>query len=232
MAAPKIELGGQVMPPPPPPAALLPKQLIRTNVFSTGIPEPQTRAPEIKSGETGGFGDSGGLESRSAGGQPVTIAQLGGFDLPPGSGSGRTGLSQGGSRAGFAAEAEPRSETRPNLPAPVHPAGFGDAGTNAGTQARAEPAEITGTLPAEIISKPMPVYPDEARRLGIEGEVLLEVRFESTGKLQVVRVVRGLGHGLDEAAIHAARQIRFKPALRDGQPADSTGMLHISFQIA
>jgi hypothetical protein len=37
---------------------------------------------------------------------------------------------------------------------------------------------------------------------------------------------------LDEAATRAAEQIRFKPALRDGQPADSTAVLHIVFQLA
>jgi len=48
----------------------------------------------------------------------------------------------------------------------------------------------------------------------------------------VVRVIRGLGHGLDEAAVQAAQQIHFKPALQDGQPADSTAVLHIVFQLA
>jgi TonB family protein len=87
-------------------------------------------------------------------------------------------------------------------------------------------------VPAEILMKPTPVYTDEARKLRIEGEVLLDVVFESSGKLQVVRVIRGLGHGLDEAAIRAAEQIRFKPAMRDGRPADSTAVLHIVFQLA
>ena len=66
----------------------------------------------------------------------------------------------------------------------------------------------------------------------VEGEVLLEVIFEASGQVRVLRVVRGLGHGLDEAAVRAAEQIRFKPALRDGQPADSTAVLHIIFQLA
>jgi TonB family protein len=49
--------------------------------------------------------------------------------------------------------------------------------------------------------------------------------------VRVVQVVQGLGHGLDEAAVHAAEQIRFKPATRDGQPSDSTAKLHIVFQL-
>jgi TonB family protein len=87
-------------------------------------------------------------------------------------------------------------------------------------------------VPAEIISKPNPTYTDEARKLRIEGEVLLEVVFESSGNLHISRVVHGLGHGLDEAAVRAAQKIRFKPAQRDGQPTDSTAVLHVIFQIA
>jgi TonB family protein len=66
----------------------------------------------------------------------------------------------------------------------------------------------------------------------VEGEVLLEVVLEATGRVRVVRVVRGLGHGLDESAVRAAEQIKFKPALRDGQPSDFTAVLHIIFQLA
>lgn len=66
----------------------------------------------------------------------------------------------------------------------------------------------------------------------LEGEVLLEVVFSASGKLEVKRVVRGLGHGLDEAAIRAAEQIKFKPAMRGGAPVDSTATLHIVFQMA
>ena len=87
-------------------------------------------------------------------------------------------------------------------------------------------------IPAEILSKPTPIYTEEARAKRIEGEVLLEVVFEATGKIRVLRVVRGLGHGLDDAAVHAAEQIRFKPALKDGQPSDSTAVVHIIFQLA
>jgi TonB family protein len=88
------------------------------------------------------------------------------------------------------------------------------------------------TLPVEITFKPRPVYTDEGRQLKIEGEVLLEVVFSANGQIRVVRVVRGLGHGLDESAVRAAEKIQFKPALRDGQPADSQAVLHIEFQLA
>jgi TonB family protein len=62
--------------------------------------------------------------------------------------------------------------------------------------------------------------------------VLLEAVFEASGNIRVLKIVRGLGHGLDDAAVQAAQQIRFKPALKDGQPSDSTVVLHIIFQLA
>lgn len=113
----------------------------------------------------------------------------------------------------------------------VREGGFGDTEA-AAPVAKVKRLETPKVVPAEILSKPVPVYTDEARKQRIEGEVLIEVVFESSGKIRVLRVVRGLGHGLDEAAVRAAEQIRFKPALRDGQPADSNAVLHIVFQLA
>jgi len=45
-------------------------------------------------------------------------------------------------------------------------------------------------------------------------------------------VVQGLGYGLDDSAQAAARQIRFRPAQQDGQPVDSTAIVHIVFELA
>ena len=84
----------------------------------------------------------------------------------------------------------------------------------------------------EIISKPNPVYTEEARQLRLQGEVLLEVSFGANGQLHVNRVVRGMGHGLDEAAISAANKMRFKPAQHFNQPIDSTAIVHVVFQLA
>jgi TonB-like protein len=50
--------------------------------------------------------------------------------------------------------------------------------------------------------------------------------------VQTVRVVKGLGHGLDEAALHAAEQIRFKPAMQEGHAVDFPAIAHIVFQVA
>jgi TonB family protein len=106
--------------------------------------------------------------------------------------------------------------------------GFGNAVSMLSTQPHSKLKNSEAkALPAEIVFKPSPVYTEEARKLRIEGEVLLQVLFQSSGKLRILRVVRGLGHGLDESAIRAAEQIRFKPALEDGEPTDCTAVVHI-----
>jgi TonB family protein len=117
-------------------------------------------------------------------------------------------------------------------PAIVASAGFGDAtvaAPAAPTHPAAAPARIT---PVEILDKPRPAYTEEARRLAVEGEVLIEVLFEASGQTRVQRLVRGLGHGLDENALSAARQIRFRPARQDGAAVDALAVVHILFQLA
>ncbi|MCB9383414.1 MAG: energy transducer TonB [Bryobacterales bacterium] len=100
-------------------------------------------------------------------------------------------------------------------------------------QRDAEPvrAEARAT-PIQILSKPKPVYTAEARQARIEGEVVLEARFGSDGAVTVLRVVRGLGYGLDEAAAAALRAMRFEPAKRGGVPVDSTLSVSVAFQLA
>ena len=84
-----------------------------------------------------------------------------------------------------------------------------------------------------ILAKPKPVYTAEALKLNLEGEVLLEVVFPASGgEVQVNRVIKGLGHGLDEAAMRAAQQIKFKPALSNGHAVDFPAVIHIVFQTA
>jgi TonB family protein len=108
--------------------------------------------------------------------------------------------------------------------------GFGDVGAVA--QAPKPQTRSVTLVQVEILSKPTPVYSDEARRLHVEGEVTVEVVFAASGELRVLRIVKGLGHGLDEAAFRAATGIRFKPARRDDLPVDTVVMLHIVFQLA
>jgi len=235
--APEVKIAEKKLDIPPTKTPVIPK-VISTGNFSTGSSAPQTTRRPAEQVQTGGFGDPNGVPAKLNQGKAlVNIAQAGGFDMPTGPGNGNgtggaKGVSGVGASTGFGGgvAVEPRGSAPRGT---VRQAGFGDDVPAPPTvQSRPAAAATAKITPAEILSKPVPIYTDEARAKKIEGEVLLEVTFEATGKIHVVRVVRGLGHGLDDAAVRAAEQIRFKPALKDGQPSDSTAVLHIIFQLA
>jgi TonB family protein len=113
----------------------------------------------------------------------------------------------------------------------VQTAGFGSQQIAQNTP-HIQRVDSTPATLVEITYKPNPVYTDEAKNLKLEGEVLLEVEFAASGQLHVIRVARGLGHGLDEAAVAAANKMRFKPAMLNGQAMDSTAIVHVVFQLA
>jgi TonB family protein len=123
--------------------------------------------------------------------------------------------------------------TSPNV---VASSGFGNGAIdalNTGVHRKVGwPQPSTGAdAPVEITFKPKPGYTDEGRKQKINGEVRLQVMFSANGRVHVVRVVQGLGYGLDEQAVKAAEQIKFKPALREGQPIDSMALVHIIFEL-
>ena len=237
--APEVKIAAKKLDSIPVTSAPVIPRTIKTGSFSTGSSAPQTieRAPEKV--QTGGFGDPNGIPARTTQTQAVNIAQAGGFDMPSGPGYGNGTGGANGTRGvvastGFGGGVATGNARGTSSGAVVRQAGFGSADVPAPPTVQSRPAQQAAAkiVPAEILSKPTPIYTDEARAKRIEGEVLLEVVFEATGKLRVVRIVRGLGHGLDDAAVHAAEQIRFKPALKDGQPSDSTTVVHIIFQLA
>jgi TonB family protein len=215
---------------------------VKVGVLS-GSSAPATVKAPVQKVQTGGFGDERGVNpsSNSDANNRVTIARLGSFDLPPGAGygngsGGATGIRGTVKSSGFGNSIAGAGQGGGQGGSPsggvVHQAGFTNAGAvEPSTHSHAAAAEPKVT-PVEILSKPNPVYTQEARELKLEGEVLLQVVFAAGGQVRVLRVQRGLGHGLDEAATRAAQQIHFKPALRDGQPYDSVATLHVRFQLA
>jgi TonB family protein len=221
-------------------APVIPKQVVRTNVFSTGSSAAPTMARAPQNVQTGGFGDPNGVPARASEGKAVNIAQLGSYDMPAGPGKGNGTGGANGARGvvassgfGSGVATGDNSGRVSASRGTVRQAGFSNADVPAPPTVQSRPAEAASKMvQAEILSKPVPTYTAEARQLRIEGEVLLEVVLEATGNVHVVRVVRGLGHGLDDEAMRAAGQIHFKPASRDGLPADSTVVLHIIFQLA
>jgi len=212
-------------------------QLIHTGDFSGSSATPTVNAP-VQKVQTGGFGDPNGVKGEGKPNAKLMIASTGTFDMPQGAGYGNgSGGAKGikgtiaSSGFGNGIAAGGNGDGRSNGRGSVATGGFGQQEVSQGV---AKPKQDMGppTNPVEITFKPNPVYTDEARNLKLEGEVLLEVMFGANGQLHVNRVVRGLGHGLDEAAIAAANRMRFKPALRTGQAVDSTAIVHVVFQLA
>jgi TonB family protein len=189
--------------------------------------------------QTGGFGDPHGVPASAArGDRPANINALGQWDLPsgPGYGSG-TGGARGErgtvASAGFGRGVAVGNPPRSSGGGEVREGSFGavETGSSQPRQRQAEPREAP-LEPVEILSKPRPAYTAEARAKRREGEVLLEVQFTAAGAVRVLRVVRGLGDGLDESAVAAARQMKFRPARRAGAPVDSVANVIITFQLA
>ncbi len=220
---------------------IIPRQLVKTNVFSNGSSATPTIAAAPQKVQTGGLGDPNGVPAQDNNhGRPVTIAQAGAYDMPSGAGDGNGTGGPHGARgvvasAGFGngvATGDDSGKVSASR-GTVRQAGFGEAEVSAKPVAKTAALESKAkTIPAEITFKPRPAYTDEGRQLKIEGEVLLNVIFTATGQIKINGVLHGLGHGLDESAMRAAEKIQFKPALRNGQPTDFPAVLHILFQLA
>ncbi|HSC85696.1 MAG TPA: energy transducer TonB [Polyangiaceae bacterium] len=129
-----------------------------------------------------------------------------GLDLSGGSGAGGFAVAQGTGPLTARPKAAPVQKTLSQAPAPT-------------------PAADTCAEPAakpKLVSAPQPAYTDAARAAGVEGKVRLQLTVDETGKVVDAKVVAGLGHGLDEAALSAARAIVFEGAVRCGKPSRST----------
>ena len=88
-----------------------------------------------------------------------------------------------------------------------------------------------GIEPPRLLKEVRPLYTDDARRRNLEGDVVLEVVVTHTGSVDRVRVVRGLGAGLDQNAIAAVRQWRFDPARRQSAPVDVVVEVSVEFRL-
>jgi protein TonB len=137
------------------------------------------------------------------------------------------GLSLSGAAVGGGGVAVPAgsptgvsNNTRPS-PAPVKRA----------LSAAAAPVDECAEGPAKPkpLNVPQPAYTDQARAAGVEGKVRVELTVDETGRVVNVRVLSGLGHGLDEAALSAARRATFQPAVRCGKATRATFTISMRF---
>ncbi|MCA9595938.1 MAG: TonB-dependent receptor [Myxococcales bacterium] len=74
-------------------------------------------------------------------------------------------------------------------------------------------------------------YPTAAEAQGVEGNVVLELTIDATGKVTDAKVAEPAGHGFDEAAQQAALQFEFAPATRDGKPVAARILYRYSFTL-
>jgi len=203
--------------------------VIQTGVFA----EPRT-APPLESAakpavRAAGFERADSAFAGHARGKPSAVGSFESASAAEGTPAHRT-LPTGGSAGFSAAPGGPAPPAPPR--AAIRNAAFGEAQVGRTPAAPSRVPVPDPVTPVEILSKPSPAYTAEARAQKIEGEVLLEIQFSASGEARVLRLIRGLGHGLDESALAAVRAIRFRPARRDGAAVDSSAIVHIVFQLA
>jgi periplasmic protein TonB len=93
------------------------------------------------------------------------------------------------------------------------------------------PQEISHTTPPRVIHRTEPEYTKEALDAKIEGDVILSVTIGADGIPSDIRLVRGLGKGLDEKAIECLQQWRFSPGTSHGEPVSVKATLEMNFRL-
>ncbi len=114
----------------------------------------------------------------------------------------------------------PSRRVQPSAPAPAR-GGPASGGTSTSKT----------SVAAKLERSVQPAYPASARNLGLEGVVVLAITIGTDGRVQKARVLKGLGGGLDEAAVSAARRTVWQPATLGGQPVQSTRRFSIRFSL-
>jgi TonB family protein len=217
-----------------------PRPPVQTGLIGSGSSAVATlpSSTPINKVQTGGFGDPNGVAGPPDPNKRANVNARGSLDLPggPGYGNGTGGAT--GARGTVASAGFGNGTAIP----PAGGNGRGGHGTvqQSGISAAVVEAEkpkqqntqAAAVQPIEITFKPRAEYTPEGRALKIEGEVIVAVIFKANGEIIVQNVVQGLGHGLDEMAMKAAKQIKYKPAISNSQPVDFPAKVHIEFQLA
>lgn len=88
-----------------------------------------------------------------------------------------------------------------------------------------------GVTPPVVVSRVEPAYPDEYRRAGVGGIVVMQVAISETGAIEDVSILKSLAPGLDMAAADAVRKWTFKPGMKDGKAVPVLFNLTINFKL-
>ena len=89
----------------------------------------------------------------------------------------------------------------------------------------------SGIEPPRLLREVKPDFTEEARQLGIEGDVVMEIVVRRDGTVGELKVLQGLGHGLDQRAVDAVKQWRFSAARRLGQAVDVLVEVAVEFKL-
>src|SRR5216684_8253196 len=212
-----------------------PKEEVKVGMMSSGNATPATVKAPVEKVQTGGFGTTDGLTGKTNPNAHLIVNGQGLPTLPGGPGYGNGTGGDKGIRGTVASTGFGNGTATPpagGKRGTVQAGGFGDASVAAEAPKKKAANDGPADTPVTILDKPRPEYTADGRTLKLEGDVVLEVVFLKSGHVQVNRVVSGLGHGLDESASKAAQLIKFKPALREGQPVDYPARVRIEFRLA
>jgi periplasmic protein TonB len=105
-------------------------------------------------------------------------------------------------------------------------------GPGSGGNTGGGPRRIGGGVSAPVLTYSVePEFSEEARKAKVAGNVLVNLWVDTNGNPTHVRVIRGVGMGLDEKAVEAVRQYKFKPAMENGKPVLVELNVEVNFQI-
>ncbi len=153
-------------------------------------------------------------------GHPNAIVTVSTQSIPPGAIAIQFNVKEGPKGTAAAPNAAPASD--PAVPAQSAPQQY------SGVPVRKIGGGVTEP---ELIHKTDPEFSAEAKKAKFNGIVLVNFIVDAKGKPQNVRVLRGVGMGLDEEAIKAVKQYKFKPAMEDGKPVPVGLNVEINFQM-
>ncbi len=111
----------------------------------------------------------------------------------------------------------------------AHGPGIGTGGSGPpGISSNAAVRSVTAPV---LIFQVEPEFSEEARKAKYQGMVLLAIDVDASGHPTNIRVLQGLGMGLDKKAIEAVSRWRFRPGLRDGKPVVTSATVQVSFRL-
>jgi len=108
-------------------------------------------------------------------------------------------------------------------------AGPGDGG---GTRGSTDLGGISGATSSPVLLfKVEPEFSEQARKAKHQGVVILYGEVDTSGRLRNVRVIQPLGLGLDEKAVEAVKQWKFRPGYQNGKPVVAAATIEVNFHL-